>query len=497
MLFSGHVITDPAELIKSLEWLRKEVVREGQALINAWQPRIVREEFLPGAENLAYYLALRRRDLRNTQISLMPWGLSSLGHIESRVLVGLDAVIATLNSCIYGIKRAVPMHDAYFSGNHHLNAEAAAVLGAEPPHRHVRIMVTFPSAAAEDYDLVCKLLSHGMNCARINCAHDDADAWKRMVEHVRRAEAQTGQTCKILMDLGGPKIRVTDTSFGKKHVFFAGDQILLTYSVPERTPDFPYQMSCSLPDVLKQVNVGESVWFDDGKIGMRIEAMRPEGLVLRITHIRPEGRKIRVEKGINFPDTHLHVNPLTDKDLQDLDFIVQHADMIGYSFVQDALDVRLLQAELDKRISDPERRRQLAVIAKIETRMAVRNLPDIIVQAAGQNRFGVMIARGDLAVELGYERLAEMQEEILWLCEAAHVPVIWATQVLEGLVKEGIPSRAEVTDAAMSERAECVMLNKGDFILNAVTVLDNVLVRMSAHQFKRVPGLRALRSWQN
>jgi pyruvate kinase len=106
-----------------------------------------------------------------------------------------------------------------------------------------------------------------------------------------------------------------------------------------------------------------------------------------------------------------------------------------------------------------------------------------------------MIARGDLAVEVGYERLAEIQEEILWLCEAAHVPVIWATQVLETLVKKGIPSRAEMTDAAMGERAECVMLNKGPYIAEAVTILDDVLQRMQAHQIKKSPQLRALNSW--
>jgi pyruvate kinase len=106
-----------------------------------------------------------------------------------------------------------------------------------------------------------------------------------------------------------------------------------------------------------------------------------------------------------------------------------------------------------------------------------------------------MIARGDLAVEVGYERLAEIQEEILWLCEAAHIPVIWATQVLETLVKKGIPSRAEMTDAAMGERAECVMLNKGPYIAEAVTILDDVLQRMQAHQIKKSPQLRALHSW--
>jgi pyruvate kinase len=108
-------------------------------------------------------------------------------------------------------------------------------------------------------------------------------------------------------------------------------------------------------------------------------------------------------------------------------------------------------------------------------------------------RVGVMIARGDLAVECGYERLAEAQEEILWICEAAHCPTIWATQVLESLAKEGTPSRAEITDAAMGHRAECVMLNKGPHLGQAVRVLDDILKRMEAHQSKKRAMLRSLR----
>jgi pyruvate kinase len=107
-----------------------------------------------------------------------------------------------------------------------------------------------------------------------------------------------------------------------------------------------------------------------------------------------------------------------------------------------------------------------------------------------------MIARGDLAVECGYERLAEVQEEILWLAEAAHLPVVWATQVLETLAKTGRPSRAEITDAAMGERAECVMLNKGPHVLDAICTLDDILGRMQAHQSKKRPLLRALRSFR-
>ena len=136
---------------------------------------------------------------------------------------------------------------------------------------------------------------------------------------------------------------------------------------------------------------------------------------------------------------------------------------------------------------------ELPIIAKIETAHAVRNLPDILASSLAANLdIGVMIARGDLATELGSVRMAEIQEEILWLCEAAHVPVIWATQVLESLAKNGIASRAEITDAAMSMRADCVMLNKGPYIEQAVAILSDVLQRMEKHQFKKTSLLRAL-----
>ena len=160
--------------------------------------------------------------------------------------------------------------------------------------------------------------------------------------------------------------------------------------------------------------------------------------------------------------------------------------------MQSADDIARLQDELAARRPDW---RRLGIIAKVETAQAVTHLPDIIVRAAGRQPFGVMIARGDLAVALGFERLAEMQEEILWLCESAHVPVIWATQVLEELVKSGLPTRGEMTDAAMAGRAECVMLNKGPNVGEAITALRGLLQRMAEHQSKKTSRLRALRSW--
>jgi pyruvate kinase len=179
---------------------------------------------------------------------------------------------------------------------------------------------------------------------------------------------------------------------------------------------------------------------------------------------------------------------LTDKDRQDLSFIARHADMVGMSFVQEVEDVATLQALL-KGLG----RKKLGLILKIETRRSFEMLPDLVLAAMRSHAAGVMIARGDLAVECGYERLAEVQEEILWLCEAAHMPVIWATQVLENLAKSGMPSRAEITDAAMGGRAECVMLNKGPHIIEAIRVLDNILQRMGAHQNKKRSLLRQLR----
>jgi pyruvate kinase len=187
------------------------------------------------------------------------------------------------------------------------------------------------------------------------------------------------------------------------------------------------------------------------------------------------------------PDTELHLAGLTPKDLVDLEFARSEADLVGLSFVRSPDDVSSLARELESQSG-----RRPGIVLKIETRQAFERLPRLLLTGMRAPPLGVMVARGDLAVEMGFERLAEVQEEILWLCEAAHVPVIWATQVLESLAKTGIPSRAEVTDAAMSVRAECVMLNKGPHIDRAVHFLDNVLLRMKDHHQKKRSMLRRL-----
>jgi pyruvate kinase len=209
-----------------------------------------------------------------------------------------------------------------------------------------------------------------------------------------------------------------------------------------------------------------------------------------VTEAREKGEHLRMDKGLNFPDTELQLDPMGPNDLKDLDVIAPLADAVGYSFVQRPEEIAWLQDELAARGAD-----RVALVAKIETGLAIKNLPELIVQGAAAQLLAIMIARGDLAVEVGYRRMAEVQEELLWVCEAAHVPVIWATQVLDNLVKKGVNRRGEMTDAAMAERAECVMLNKGPFAPQAVRLLDELLGRMEGHQFKKMSRMRALHMW--
>jgi pyruvate kinase len=161
--------------------------------------------------------------------------------------------------------------------------------------------------------------------------------------------------------------------------------------------------------------------------------------------------------------------------MTNLEFVAQHADAVSLSFVRKPADVEMLISELERLGAD-----SLGLVIKVETKKGFKNLPKLVLAAMRRYPVAVMIARGDLAVECGWTRLAECQEEVLWVCDAARVPVMWATQVLEQETKKGLPSRAEITDAAQSQRADCVMLNKGPHILAAIRTLDSILRRMQA-----------------
>ena len=465
-------------------------------------------------------------------------------------------------------------------------------------------MVTLPGTAGEDYLLINHLMSLGMNSARINCAHDDHITWKKMIDNIHLSNNKLAKNCKIMMDLGGPKLRtgsmlpgpqiihikpekdvtgiiinpakvwiappdfplpadgmgvhipvseqwyskikrgdslhLTDTrgkkikiiiegkkgggrlglcfnsayvSSGTELKLFKPDNTeKLTHQVGELLPLAQYislktgdylilhkdekpgepaqydekgkllnhaHISCTLPEIFNDVNTGEPIFFDDGKIEGIIEDASEEKLLIKITHAKDTGSKLRQDKGINLPDSDLKVSGLTEKDKKDLEFVTANADAVNLSFVNDENNVQQLMDELSKYET------QIGIILKIETQKGFKNLPRIILKAMQTFPIGVMIARGDLAIETGWKNFASIQDEILRICESAHIPDVWATQVLENLTKKGVPSRAEITDAAMSQRAECVMLNKGAYIEKAVKMLDKILRRMQRFQKKK------------
>ncbi len=242
----------------------------------------------------------------------------------------------------------------------------------------------------------------------------------------------------------------------------------------------PAHIACQQPEVFEFLSPGETVSLNDGKISGVIREASEERLEVEITKAKPTGSRLRSQRGINFPQSDIQLPGLTSIDRANLEFIARFADAVSLSFIRKPADVELLLAELDKLSADG-----LGLVIKVETKKGFKNLPKLMLAAMRRYPIAVMIARGDLAVECGWECLAELQEEILWACEAARVPVMWATQVLEQEAKKGLPSRAEITDAAQSQRADCVMLNKGPHILAAIRTLDSILRRMQTLRFRK------------
>jgi pyruvate kinase len=272
-------------------------------------------------------------------------------------------------------------------------------------------------------------------------------------------------------------------------VLHPGDVLTLTQDLSPVDPR-ELRIGCTLPDALAAARTGQRVLFDDGKIAGLVVDVSCGEIEVSIVSAAPRGTKLRAEKGISLPDTDLDVAALRSEDLLLLPLIAECADLVGLSFAQRADDITALQGHLEA-IGGAG----LGIVLKVETVRGFNRLPEMLLAAMASERVGVMVARGDLAVECGFERLAEVQEEILWLCEAAHIPTIWATQVLDQLARTGRPSRAEISDAFMAGRAECVMLNKGPHISEAVTALDDILGRMDSYQHKKTALLRRLTSW--
>jgi pyruvate kinase len=491
---------EQAALTEALEALRERLLLAA----DSWRPWAAGRDADrdASASNLLQYLALRGQDLSELQDPLVARGLSSLGGCEGHVQASVDAVLSALHALADDPPSPVrnPPPIAFAHSRAVLAGRAAALLGPVPRERPTRIMVTMPTEAARDGALVREMLVAGMNCMRINCAHDSESAWRAMLENLRRAEAETRLHARVVVDLPGPKLRTgplapqpTSDAKGDYLRLRVGDHLVLTRAgdaaVPRHEGGSLPRIGCSLAEAFEVTRRGHRVLLDDGKLGGLVEAVDRQTIELRITTAGPKGSKLRAGKGINLPDAALNIDLLGAHSEEALRFGADCADIVGLSFVGHARDVERVHGYLDQHA-----RPDAGMILKIETKRAFEHLPGLLLAALGGERpAGVMIARGDLAVECGYERLAEVQQEILWLCLAAHVPVIWATEVLDHLAKTGRPTRAEITDAAMGVEAECVMLNKGPRIVEAISVLDEILRRMERHQRKHRSLLPRLR----
>ena len=588
-----------AEVLEALDQVTEAVSKEEEHYYEIWQG--VHEAHTRSARNLVHYMAFRKFDLRSIQKKLRNLGLTRFANAEGHVMASLNNTRFILNRLLENPKLSHTKSGLSIKkGKRLLAKNTKALLGYRSKGRRVRIMVTQPTEAAYNYQMVLEMVQAGMNCARINCAHDSPDIWKMIINNVREAAKTTGRNVKIAMDLAGPKIRTGDLVTGPKVRKFKPSrdvrgntigpaEIVLTPMLTDASPsnalsisaedmarlktkdvlnftdtrgkrrklkivtlnahgglahcsktsyietgmtlEFfnrkgkpivvgelppvehpiilhkgdiltvakeaikgqPAQMdekgilvqnaliSCQLPEAFDYVKSGERILFDDGKIVGRVEAIRNGEWKVRITSASDKGSKLRAGKGINFPDTALQINGLTAKDKRDLEFVARHADIVNFSFLKRREDVEQLYATLDKLGV----LHQLGVILKIETKYALEHLREILLAAMKSKPIGVMIARGDLAVETGWDSIGRVQQEILTLCGAAHIPVVWATQVLENLAKKGLPSRSEITDAVAAMQAECVMLNKGPYIMSAIRLLHLILSDMETYHDKK------------
>ncbi|MCB9246175.1 MAG: pyruvate kinase [Flavobacteriales bacterium] len=490
--------------IEKLEQELREILLE----MISWEAKIdalleqVHPSYKLSAKNLLRYLLLRSKDLRKYHGTLSDLGVSSLRSAEGYVYSNLYNVVRNLNLIQNNPIEIQPNIEivGYTGSIKLIRDHSNSLFREQEQEQFTNIMVTLPDEAAHDKELLREMVINGMNIARINLSHGDQNIWMKMVQFLREIETETGRNIKIYMDLSGPKIRTGQINMearkGKvKHSINVkkGERVTLIFDDPSarkikqgKKGQNQKRIPVSLNAVILDAQEGDLILFDDGMIKTRVVHKKKEYLELEILECYKT--KLGSHKGINLPDTRLNLPALTAKDKVDLSFVCEHADIVGYSYVRTAADVNHLYEELAQRNAEG-----IGVIFKIENRESFENLPEILLAGMQRDKIGVMIARGDLAAEIGFERLAEVQNEILWICEAAHIPVVWATQVLENLAKTGIPTRAEISDAAVAAHAECVMLNKGPKIVEAIRVLNDILTRMEGHKFKKKNELRALR----
>jgi pyruvate kinase len=313
---------------------------------------------------------------------------------------------------------------------------------AHQSHRTKIVATVGP--ACDTYDKLLALVKAGVNVFRLNFSHGSHEDKSKIIEHIRKINKTEPYNIAILGDLQGPKLRVGEIQNGQIEIV-PGE--ILTFT-NEKVIGTKERIYVSYPNLHEDVVIGNTIMINDGKLEVKVKK------VLKNNDVQVEvtmGGTLSSKKGINLPDTKISLPALTEKDLIDLDYIIeQKLDWVALSFVRKVQDLELLRKKLDKKKSKTK------IISKIEMPEALENLRDIIVESDA-----VMIARGDLGVELPVEKIPLLQKQIIRMCLHRAKPVIVATQMMESMIEFNKPYRSEITDVANAviEGADAVMLS--------------------------------------
>ncbi len=298
--------------------------------------------------------------------------------------------------------------------------------------------------ASSSYEMLLDLVKAGVNCFRLNFSHGSYEDKTQIIEYIRQINKTEPYNIAILGDLQGPKLRVGELENGKIELR-EGQEIIFT---TEKNVGTPEKIYVSYANLAKDVKTGERIFLDDGKMEVKVKEILNEKEV-RITVTL--GGTLLPKKGVNLPDSALTMPSLTEKDIADLDFILEKdLDWVALSFVRNTNDVREIKGRIKEKNS------KIKLISKIEMPEALRNIRDIIIESDG-----IMVARGDLGVEVPVEQVPLIQKDIILKCMHRAKPVIVATQMMESMMERTKPNRSEVTDVANAvlEGADAVMLS--------------------------------------
>ncbi len=347
--------------------------------------------------------------------------------------------------------------------------------GIEHSQKRTKIVATV-GPACDTYDKLLALVKAGVNVFRLNFSHGAYEDKSKIIAFIREINKKEPYNIAILGDLQGPKLRVGELENGQLELV-DGSEFIFTTEKMVGTIDKIY---VSYPNLAKDVKVGERIFLDDGKMEVKVkEILNDKEVKISVTL----GGTLRPKKGVNLPDSALTMPSLTEKDLADLDFIIDNnLDWVALSFVRKAVDI----IELKKIIKRKESK--IKVIAKIEMPEALKNIRDIIVESDG-----IMVARGDLGVEVPVEQVPIIQKEIIRKCMHRAKPVIVATQMMESMMERTKPNRSEVTDVANAvlEGADAVMLSgetaMGEYPTLVVEMMSKIIqeVEKSVYDYDR------------